>query len=52
MEDNDVVVHEDDSSSIGENILLENAMIGPMNYLIQEDSNHDKTTDKTPKRIL
>jgi hypothetical protein len=49
MEDNDVVVHEDDSSSIGENILLENpADTGIDSYLIQEDYIvGDMSTDKT-----
>ena len=37
MEDDDVVVHEDDSSSIGDNILLENAAdTGDDAYLLQE----------------
>ena len=37
MEDNDVVVHEDDSRSVGENVLLEQADDSvSSNYLIQE----------------
>jgi len=54
MENNDVVVHEDDSSSIGENILLENAAdSGDPSYLIQEDYIvGDMETDKTAQNEL
>ena len=36
MEDNDVVVHEDDSRSIGTNILLEESDPSVTNFLLQE----------------
>ncbi len=54
MEDNDVVVHEDDSSSIGTNILLENAAdTGDDSYLIQETYIvGDADTDKTAQNEL
>ena len=54
MEDNDVVVHEDDSSSIGTNILLENAAdTGDDAYLIQETYIvGDADTDKTAQNEL
>ena len=54
MEDEDVVVHEDDSSSIGTNILLENAAdTGDDAYLIQETYIiGDAVTDKTAQNEL
>ena len=54
MEDDDVVVHEDDSSSIGDNILLENAAdTGDDSYLIQETYIiGDAVTDKTAQNEL
>ena len=54
MEDGDVVVHEDDSSSIGTNILLENAAdTGDDAYLIQETYIiGDADTDKTAQNEL
>lgn len=54
MEDNDVVVHEDDSSSIGDNILLENAAdTGDDAYLLQETYIiGDADTDKTAQNEL
>ena len=54
MEDNDIVVHEDDSSSIGESILLENAAdTGNPQYLISEDYIiGDGDTDKTTQNEL
>ena len=54
MEDDDVVVHEDDSSSIGTNILLENAAdTGDDAYLIQETYIvGDADTDKTAQNEL
>ena len=54
MEDDDTVVHEDDSRSIGENILLENtADTGLKEYLIQESYIvGDASTDKTAQNEL
>ena len=54
MEDGDTVVHEDDSSSIGESILLENAAdTGNPQYLISEDYIiGDGDTDKTTQNEL
>ena len=54
MEDDDTVVHEDDSRSIGENILLENAAdTGLKEYLIQESYIvGDASTDKTAQNEL
>jgi len=54
MEDNDTLVHEDDSSSIGDNMLLENpADSGVDSYLIQEDYIvGDMSTDKTAQNEL
>ena len=54
MEDDDTVVHEDDSRSIGENILLENdADTGLKEYLIQESYIiGDADTDKTAQNEL
>ena len=54
MEDDDIVVHEDDSSSIGENILLENAAdSGDDAYLIQETYIvGDGSTNKTSQNEL
>ena len=54
MEDGDTVVHEDDSSSVGESILLENAAdTGNPQYLISEDYIiGDGDTDKTTQNEL
>ena len=54
MEDNDVVVHEDDSRSVGDNILLEQADDSvSTNYLIQETYIvGDFETDKTAQNEL
>ena len=54
MEDDDTVVHEDDSRSIGDNILLENdADTGLKEYLIQESYIvGDASTDKTAQNEL
>ena len=54
MEDDDTVVHEDDSRSIGEKILLENdADTGLKEYLIQESYIvGDASTDKTAQNEL
>ena len=54
MEDNDVVVHEDDSRSVGDNILLEQADDSvSTNYLIQETYIvGDFVTDKTAQNEL
>ena len=54
MEDDDLVVHEDDSSSIGDNILLENAAdTGDDAYLLQETYIiGDADTDKTAQNEL
>ena len=54
MEDSDTVVHEDDSSSVGESILLENAAdTGNPQYLISEDYIiGDGDTDKTTQNEL
>ena len=54
MEDNDIVVHEDDSRSVGDNILLEQADDSvSTNYLIQETYIvGDFETDKTAQNEL
>jgi hypothetical protein len=54
MEDSDIVVHEDDSSSIGTNIVLENAAdSGDDAYLIQETYIvGDGSTDKNSQNEL
>ena len=54
MEDNDTVVMEDDNSSVGENILLENpADSGDDSYLLTEDYIvGDMSTDKTAQNEL
>jgi hypothetical protein len=54
MEDNDTLVHENDSSSIGTNMLIENpADTGLDSYILQEDYIvGDMSTDKTSQNEL